>query len=435
MRFAALAAALLLISVATLTPGTSAFNGNMRPDFWCFACGATGGADVTVNIALFVPLGLSLALLGTPPARTLWVAAGVSIAIECAQRYGFPPARVANATDIATNTGGALVGALLVRYGRYWMLPSQSQARRLIAGSSMAVASLYTLTAWALSPLSVIGAPLLLQSSAYPFTPGYGWYHGFLSRVTVNEQVFLHAGDGPVILRGTAEGARTIRVELTGRDERAGFVPFLYMHGESLAPPALLLGQEQRDARLSLMLRGSRLRLPGPHAILPDAFAGPSKALHTIAATVGPTEWSLASEHADGRLQTRLRITLGLGWTVFQTVVRNEPAIVTFVSSAWMFVLWLPLGYWCAFGAIAHRATFALKEPGTVGSLLAGVSVLALTLGWVPRWAGIAATSWVEWNCAVAGFASGIFFAWRVWRYQQRIDVPSLGLPRLTSSQ
>ncbi|MBC8086110.1 MAG: VanZ family protein [Phycisphaerae bacterium] len=439
VRPTAFAAALLLIAAATLWPGTSEFTGPLRPDFWCLACGASGGADVTANIALFVPLGVMLGLMSASPFRVMMIGAAISASIELAQRYGFPPARVANATDILTNSLGALCGALLMHSRRYWLIPDKRHATMLALGSGAMISGFCLLTAWALGPLHTATTALPFRSSAYPFTPGYGWYHGFVTQVVVNADTFAHKGDGPVILRGSGGASRTIGVQLSGRDERAGFVPFVYLHEESLLQPALLLGQEKHDARLSVLLRGSRIRLPGPHILLPGAFSNSVQTLalpHTIETVVTPLQWSLASVHDGTRRHVDLRVTMGLGWTLFQTVVGNTPWVVALVSAIWMMVLWVPLGYWCCFGGDASGPTSVTTEFRIASrNLFVGLGVLALTLGFVPAWAGIAANSWVEWTCAFAGFGSGVFFASRVWRNHRRLYAGLPGHRHLSETQ
>ena len=75
---------------------------------------ASSVLEVVSNVALFVPLGL-LGLLLWPSRRVLgWTAAGagLSAAIELSQLL-FLPHRFATISDVAANTAGALLGALL----------------------------------------------------------------------------------------------------------------------------------------------------------------------------------------------------------------------------------------------------------------------------------------------------------------------------------
>jgi glycopeptide antibiotics resistance protein len=70
--------------------------------------------EATANVILFVPFGFLLGVLGGPRRRLLMLAICVasSVAIELGQA-ALLPARLASIGDIAANSAGAVVGALL----------------------------------------------------------------------------------------------------------------------------------------------------------------------------------------------------------------------------------------------------------------------------------------------------------------------------------
>lgn len=70
-----------------------------------------GPADFALNIALFVPLGALLRLLGRGASTATAAAAFLSLAIEAAQMH-IPP-RHPSQLDVLANTLGALAGAIL----------------------------------------------------------------------------------------------------------------------------------------------------------------------------------------------------------------------------------------------------------------------------------------------------------------------------------
>lgn len=73
--------------------------------------------DIVANIALFIPLGAAVARRSrTPLLVAMLFAAGLSLAGETLQLYSHT--RFPSATDLVTNVGGALIGALLVRRSR-----------------------------------------------------------------------------------------------------------------------------------------------------------------------------------------------------------------------------------------------------------------------------------------------------------------------------
>jgi len=83
---------------------------NLRPQPGDLTAWASA-ADGPLNVALFVPLGLCLALLLRRPALAVVAAAALSAAIECYQAS--LTTRVGSFADVVSNGLGALVGAAL----------------------------------------------------------------------------------------------------------------------------------------------------------------------------------------------------------------------------------------------------------------------------------------------------------------------------------
>lgn len=69
--------------------------------------------DLVLNLLLFLPFGVGLALLGGGPRGVLLLGVVASTAIECAQWFWLP-SRDAAWHDILTNGAGALIGGFLV---------------------------------------------------------------------------------------------------------------------------------------------------------------------------------------------------------------------------------------------------------------------------------------------------------------------------------
>lgn len=82
------------------------------PPFWCVWCGRHDLLDTTLNVLLFMPLGAALRLGGATRRRIALFAFALSTAIEAVQFQ--IPGREPSARDIAANTAGALLGALLL---------------------------------------------------------------------------------------------------------------------------------------------------------------------------------------------------------------------------------------------------------------------------------------------------------------------------------
>lgn len=88
-----------------------------RDQLWAIAGQVEPGiaaATLAANVLLFVPLGAALA--ARHPERSGWwlvaVAAGISLAVECAQAI-MDIGRLADVTDVIANAAGAALGAAL----------------------------------------------------------------------------------------------------------------------------------------------------------------------------------------------------------------------------------------------------------------------------------------------------------------------------------
>lgn len=456
--------ALLLIATATLTPGSASTLDALPSSFWCFACGQFGGADFTANIVLFVPLGIALALVGVRPSRALLVGALLSGAVELAQALGHPPYRVASITDLATNSLGTLLGALIGLHRRALLFPTRTQAGTLGVASLISVSALLSFSAWALGlpaavpPVVPAVAPAVVPAvvpgvmpavvpaivpgvvpfvvpfvvsganevrrSELSFTPGFGWYHGLVHDATVNGVLFSHRGDGPLLLQAGPVSTYQVTVRITGRDEREGFVPFVYVHGATKVLPALMLGQRGTAAELHVQLRGSAFRLPAPRLVLPDAFPAGVVAQQTVVASVSPSVWTMAVVRG-----ARLQISLALGWSLFQNVVRTGGATGAAMSLLWLFVLWFPAGYWCTTAMGSDFVAGVTPERRVVymrrwwGAVLA-FGTLTLVLAVVPAVAGISRSPLRDWLSALGGLSAGIVASCVMRRERRRVAHP-----------
>lgn len=116
-----LVAGLVLVAATTLLPviaGAPA-SVNLTPgetirNYLRFGDDLLSARNLGLNIALFVPIGLGLALWRRwGPGRTVPVGLALSVVVEAAQ-YVFPLGRAVDVDDVVLNTVGTALGALTV---------------------------------------------------------------------------------------------------------------------------------------------------------------------------------------------------------------------------------------------------------------------------------------------------------------------------------
>src|SRR3954469_19639810 len=118
---------LAAIGLATLLPASGAASGS----HFCLVCGSFGGVDAVLNVLLFVPLGIGLALSGLPAKRALLAMCALSALIETAQLLVIP-GRDSTIGDLLTNALGGALGFAMARYPEDWLRPTPRIARNLL---------------------------------------------------------------------------------------------------------------------------------------------------------------------------------------------------------------------------------------------------------------------------------------------------------------
>ena len=99
----------IVIGLATLTPSDQANTGGGA---LCIVCGDFGGVDALLNVMLFVPLGIGLAMAGVRASRAIPAMCLATILIETLQ-IGVISGRDASIGDVITNAVGGALGYLI----------------------------------------------------------------------------------------------------------------------------------------------------------------------------------------------------------------------------------------------------------------------------------------------------------------------------------
>ena len=394
-----ISASLGVIAVATLLPEPGTATGS----HFCLLCGPVGGVSAILNVFLFVPFGLGLALCGMPWRRALATAVGVSIVIETAQ-FLVVPGRYAALGDVITNGIGGALGFAIGRYGDALLRPSRRLALTLV----IAWSAIWLVT----EAISAFGfTPRLTRTEYYGQIArqlgDFEQFQGRVLRARVGPSIIPDSDfedDGEIrelLLRGAPVTATIIPAA-----PAAGLAPILRI-ADSSDREMVLLAQNGRDLVFGVRTGAAWFRLRPPVVALADIFPvtqdrGATHDSIAISVSYSANEASL-HEQAMRNVDRRIRITASLGWTLltpFQWFIEGTPE-ERLVSAVWMASLLLPLGYWGLSSTVAYDAG------ARIVAIAAAFALLYLGLTALPQVFGVHQAPVGDWLAAGGGLLVG----------------------------
>jgi len=390
----------VLIMTLTPSPGSrSSF------DFWCIACGELGALDVAANIALFVPLGFTLAVAMNRRWLPLAICVATTVMIESLQ-IGVIVGRDASFSDILANSFGGLLGVELALRRHTLLWPTPRAATRLTLAWSAVFAIVCAATAWGLRPAFVQRS---LWMQWLPPRTGYEPFTGRLLAFDI-DGIDLPLGY-PSPSLGLDKRLMADNWRATATIDRDSLTPrrsVIVRISEEFTQPFAL---EQLNWELTCLqkTRSAELRFRSPRIALRDAFRLSSGAhpdivrlrcIHRHGALVASVEAGPESR------EEVVPLSPSLGWTLLSPFDIPIDSRTWWIGALWVMALVFPIGYW--WSSATHRAS---RSAGLRSSMVIGVGVLAgATFGFViaPLVAGTAIGAWWEWCAVVAGIACGV---------------------------
>ena len=387
----------LLIVLATLGPGSRTEPAERLPTL-CLLCGDFGTVDFILNIALFVPFGLGIALLGASPLAAFVISLCLTLGIESAQAT-LIVGRHAALGDVVANTLGGLLGATAPRWWNRLAFPTQKLALRLAVATALVAAAIATL------------GPFLFRPSA-PQTQVWWGQHahelGGLSRF--EGQVESVTLNGIPIPDGILPDQRSPRLAFA--NPRLEFVATIITgprppdraqiaaiaDGTGGWPAAFW--QDGPDAIASLRLHSEDLLLRAPIVRIPGALAVPPGSRVTLRVTATPGSLTGTAETPAGPSRTTsIRLSTTQAWQLlwpWGATFARDPSTRTTLWLVDLFGLSTLLLLW--WGRLAGRPR------------LSAILLLALvpwTLLAVPLVTSTPVARWWEWAAALAGLVAG----------------------------
>jgi hypothetical protein len=356
---------MLFILGATLIP----MDAGSETDFIaCIVCGSRGTADALVNVILFAPLGLALALTGRTGIRWIGYAALLSATIEFAQLV--IPGRDPSLADVCFNALGAATGQLVAHVGLRWLASDERTAARLSITASVAAILVFGLTARLLAPMFPASP---YQASWTANLPQLEWYHARGLHATLGSFT-LRAGEIPqsAEVRRLLLAGAPLHIEAIAGPRVRALGP-LFVIADDRDREILLIGPDRDDLVLRYRTFAARWRLDQPDLRLRGGLARVARGdtlLIDARREAGGTCLML-----NGTGTCHLGYTIGSGWALLLFPEHFPSWLQQLLGLAWVGGLVVPFGLW------------ARKRPETLvaaGILVAGLFVLPGRTGLLP---------------------------------------------------
>jgi VanZ family protein len=402
---------LVAIAFATLTPEPADDIGS----HFCLVCGSFGGVSALLNVFLFVPLGVGLALSGWPAKRALLCMCALSVLIETAQLV--IPGRDSTLGDVLTNSFGGALGFAIGRYAFTLLRPSPRIALALCMGWSAVWLGIQTISGFGLS--------LAIPNSEYygQIARRLGNFEQFRGRVLRASIADIEVSDTrfennaemrELLLRGA-----TVTTTVVPSNPTHNIAPIVRV-ADARDREIVLLAQSGKDLVFGVRTGAAVLRLRPPFFAVADVFpavssgnVGPAADAVTVSARYSTRGVSVNTQTAGTSFERRIPITASLGWTMLMPFQwRIEGTNIELVLSAiWIACLLLPLGYW---GGGMTRLSGG-RDATRVRMTAVPIALVLLYLGLVvvPQSFGVTAAPLTEWLAALTGIFSGAGLASR----------------------
>lgn len=331
-----LVAAVACILVATLTPAGTV----LEPEFTrCLVCGARGLSDGIVNVILFAPLGIALALNDRVALRAVLLGGMLSCGVELAQI--FIPGRDPSLGDVVANTLGTAAGQAIFRAAGRWLLPNARGGARLSLVAAGVVLVVFSATARLLEPSLPTGA-----ARAW-FTPALSdleWYHGRVLHAWLGPTAVRPGRPlDPVALRGLLLEGAPLRIDATAGPAVGGLAPLLEIEDEA-GREAALVGPDRDDLVFRYRPRAADWRLDQPDLRLRRAFASvrPGDTVHIAIRRQGRGVCLSVNRAA----RCEVGNSVGSGWALLYYPRHLPIWAYTLLEAGWVAGLAFPIGLW-----------------------------------------------------------------------------------------
>lgn len=388
------------ILVLTLYPSADQ---DLAPFEQCLICGTRGASDAILNVVLFVPFGIALAINGFGLARSAAAAFAFSLAIEVTQLW--VPGRDPSFGDLTFNTLGGSAGAFLVGSRSAWLAPARTTAARFSLAAASAVVLVVIATGFLLGPH--------LPHSLYygQWTPVLGHFHPYDGRVLDARIGEVRVPPGAFLARrelhNRLSAGAPVRVQGIAGSPTPRLASIFSIYDDD-SVEILVVGRDGDDLVYREGVRAAAFRLHVPARRASGSFTGVRKG--------EPVTLKVEKEGTTVCLSVDERRECGVGRTaaagrrlLYDRESWSEEAR-TGLDSLWLALLLLPVGFWAR-----------MRGESYLGMVLVGGALFAL-----PAAVGLLVPGPLELFGAAVGLLVGLGLRWGV---DRRVRVGDAGLP------
>jgi VanZ like protein len=397
-----------LICALTLYPTS----GHPDTPILCITCGDFSLVDAVLNIVLFVPLGVGLAMLGLRAGSSTLIGCVLSVAIESLQFFVIP-GRDSTLRDVLTNTLGALVGALLVRHADAFVRPTTRQARVLATGAVLLWVGAHIAGDWLIQPS--FAARRVLWGPPID-TELHESFAGKILGGSINNRNFPLARDTLGFNEVAMAQGRQAHLDIKSQvlappDKTSRIAPILLL----VDPPAdiqVLLGQRGTTLLLTIRSRAADVRLRPLEFELDHVFPGGAGSIgvagRSLALEASYQPGSVAmSASSNGQSRTRVtRVGPALVWAMVLPFELPLGERTSLLAVLWLILTLFPIGFLISRAVIPMSSAQRVIGPAAVAVLLPGIVLVVL-----PATFGVAYGSLWEWMGAITGLLTGMMLA------------------------
>jgi hypothetical protein len=409
-----LVASLIAIAVLTLTPT----EGTAEISFWCLKCGERRATDLLQNILLFVPLGVGLGFYGVRFRRAAFLALACTCLVEALQFF-VVPGRYASFRDILANFAGALIGYALGRHWRILVVPNHGAARILATMSAIFWLGTQAFTAWALGispPPEPWWAQLRPAHDEYPAVFTDQMVGVSVGSIQMRYSDELSSDDADAIREQLLAGA-PFRVVVADVEATRGEAPIAIISAGPVYD-VVWWAQDERDAVLSVTVRGTLVGLRTPSVRIADVFPKVRGDTVALAGSYRHGWYELQAETKSGVRHRELSASPSWGWAfLLPFPLWTFGSTVFWLTGLYLAAVWCLLGYWNG------------RSVGT-GNAIVPVARMAVTilLGLlaIPIVFALPVAHWSEWLAVIVGGAAG----WITAQASRRSESAEGALPR-----